>query len=502
MMVIALSLGVSPATFAQTGDLGQEASAPETRLDVLDLKNMDVNDVIKLISQKSGLNVASSRNVNGRVSVYLKDIDVYDALRIICESNGWAYDQQGNVIHVMTDQEYELKVGKSFSRNEQTKIVVLQNAQSKDLIPVLSQLKSQTGKLIADDRSNTLIMVESPEKIDEMMKLVKDLDAPVETKVIELVHAKAADAVTQIQEFLTTGIGKIKADERSNKVIITDTPKKQKEIATLIAAIDNRDPEVLIEAKILQIALDDTHKLGVDWQAVVSNAHSLTFTGNLDILASSDKRGEVSIGTVEADGYNALLHALDTVGRTNILSSPRIAALNNKEAKILVGSTEPYVTTTTTTPSTGPTTTAETVNFIDVGVKLYVTPRIHSDGFITMSIKPEVSSVIDTLTTSTNNSIPIVSTSEAETTVVVKDGSTIVIGGLMKNSSIDNVKEVPWLGRIPVLGYAFKNKSLALNNTELAILLTPRIITGDSDEEASTLNAKLPEDNLSAPETP
>ena len=171
--------------------------------------------------------------------------------------------------------------------------------------------------------------------------------------------------------------------------------------------------------------------------------------------------------------------ALETVGETNILSAPRIMVVNNKEAKILVGSTEPYVTTTTTTPSAGPTTTAESVNFIDVGVKLYVTPTIHEDDFITMKIKPEVSSVTSNLTTSNNNTIPIVETSEAETTVNVKDGVTVIIGGLIKEETINTTKQIPFLGKIPVLGMIFRSTNNSTSKTEIVIFLTPRIVTGD-----------------------
>lgn len=482
MMTICFMIlaGTGLRVFAQTPEAGTQA--PAARLDILDLKNMDVNDVLKLISQKSGLNVAASKNVAGRVSVFLKDIDVYDALRIICDSNGWAYQQDGGVIQVMAAQEYELKYGHAFGQDEQTKVVVLQNAQSKDVVGVLSQIKSQTGKVIADDKSNSLILIDRPSKVEEMERLVKGLDTPVETEVIELVHAKAADALTQVQESLTPGVGKIKADERSNKLIITDTARKLKDIKSILMQIDNKDPEVLIEAKIVQITLSDAHEMGVDWQAIISNTRSLTLTGNFDLLGTTDKRGEASIGTVSEDNYAAMIQALDTIGDTRILSSPRITTVNNKEAKILVGSTEPYVTTTTTTPSSGPTTTAETVNFIDVGVKLYVTPRIHSDGFITMQIKPEVSSVVDNLSTSTNNTIPIVQTSEAETTVSIKDGVTIVIGGLIKEESITTTKQIPVLGRIPIVKYAFRSKDDSLTSTEIAIFLTPHIVTGDVDD--------------------
>jgi general secretion pathway protein D len=177
------------------------------------------------------------------------------------------------------------------------------------------------------------------------------------------------------------------------------------------------------------------------------------------------------------------VEALETVGETNILSSPRIMAVNNQEARILVGSTEPYVTSTTTTPSSGPTTTAESVNFIDVGVKLYVTPTIHEDDFITMKIRPEVSSVTSNLTTSNNNTIPIVETSEAETVVNVKDGVSVIIGGLIKEEAINTTKKVPLLGNIPILGMAFRSTNNSKSKTEIVIFLTPRIVSGDVEDQ-------------------
>jgi len=177
------------------------------------------------------------------------------------------------------------------------------------------------------------------------------------------------------------------------------------------------------------------------------------------------------------------LEALETVGDTNILASPSVTSLNNQEAKILVGTTEPYVTTTTTTTSSGPATTAESVNFIDVGVKLYVTPAINQEKFIKMKIRPEISSVTDTLETSTNNKIPIVETSQAETTVMVKDGVTIVIGGLIKEEKVNTTNKIPVLGSIPVLGAAFRSVDNSTKKTEIVIFLTPRIISGEVPSE-------------------
>lgn len=451
-------------------------------LDVLDLKNMDILDVLKLISQKSGLNIVAGQNVKGRITVFLKDVEVREALRIIVEAYGWAYFQDGDIMRIMTDKEYEDRYGHRFGQTMETRITQLLFAKSSDVVAVLNQMKSSTGKIITDQNTGILILRDETRPLDEMEAIIRKMDAPIETRIFELSYAKAPEISAKVNEMLTPSTGSMKYDERSNRIIVSDTASKIKEVDHLIAAFDQKDKEVLIEAKIIQIALSDEYKLGVDWEAVVSDYHSLDLVSNFDVLGDTDKQGKVGIGTVAADGYKALVEALETVGHTDILSSPRVAVVNNKEAKILVGSTEPYVTTTTTTPSSGPTTTAESVNFIEVGVKLFVTPTIHEDNFITMKIKPEVSSVVKNVTTSNNNTIPVVETSEAETTVVVKDQATIVIGGLIKEEKIKTVKKVPVLGDIPVLGFIFRSKSDLARKTEIVIFLTPKIISGDAKE--------------------
>src|SRR3989344_5392029 len=381
------------------------------KIDVLDLKEMDIQDFLKFISQKSGLNVVSGPNVRGKITIYLKDIDIQDALKIILEANDLAYIEESQLIKVMTSKDFELRFGHKFGDDMTTKIIRLRYANVLDMVTILNQMKSLTGRVIFDHKSNTLVLMDNPGKLAEMDDLIKQIDVPIETEVFDLSYANVKDVAEKLSESMTLNVGRVKYDERSNRLVVTDTATKIRDIEKIIKAFDVKEREVLIEAKIIQIVLSDEHKMGVDWEAIVSNYHSLDLKGGFSVLTSSDKRGKVSIGTLSSGDYTFLLEALETVGKTNILSNPSITAINNKEAKILVGSTQPYVTTTTTTPASGPTTTAETVNFIDVGVKLFVTPTIHEDGFFTIKIKPEVSSVTSSLKTSNNNTIPIVETS-------------------------------------------------------------------------------------------
>lgn len=448
-------------------------------IDVLDLKNMDILDVLRLIAQKSGMNIVAGKNVTGRVNVYLKDIDSLKALEIIADANGWALAHEGDVIKVMTAAEFESKYGYKFGMDVETRVKKLEFTQAADMLAVLNQVKNTGGKVISDEKTGTLVLMDTPEKLDEMEKIIREMDVSVRSEVFTLSYAKAEDLSAKISEALTPGVGTMRFDARTNTVIVSDSLIRLNKIQQIIDAFDVKDREVLIKAKIIQVTLSDTHKLGIDWAAIVKDSKALTFTSDFDILTETDKKGKVSVGTLSEDQYTATLEALDTIGNTNILSAPSVTVVNNQEAKILVGSNEPYVTTTTTTPSSGPTTTAESVQFVEVGVKLFVTPTIHRDDFITMKIKPEVSSVTSNLTTSNNNTIPIVETSEAETTVMVKDGVTIVIGGLIKEENIIAKKRVPYLANIPVLGAAFRNNSDEVSNTEIAIFLTPNIITGD-----------------------
>lgn len=462
-----------------------EPSRKSIVVDILELKDMDISDVLKLISQKTGLNIVAGQNVRAKITIYLKNVDVRDALRIILESNDLAYFEEDGIIRVMTAKDYEMMYGHRFGEKTQVKIIQLKYANAADAAALLTQMKSINGKVIADEKSNTLVLMEIAENLKSMEAFLKEIDVPVMTKIFELNYAKAEDLSAKINESLTKNVGAIKFDKRSNKIIVTDTPQKIDQIESVIKAFDSKHQEVLIEAKIAQIALSDQYKMGVNWEAIVSNYHRLDLKNAFSLLNSTTNKGQLSIGTIASDDYTVLLEALDTVGTTNILSSPHITAINNEEAKILVGSTEPYVTTTTTTPATGPATTAEAINFIEVGVKLHVTPTIHKDDYITMKIKPEVSSVVRYLTTGNNNQIPVVETSEAETTVMVKNGVTIVIGGLIKDEKIESISKVPLLGDLPLVGFAFRGKDKLKRKTELVIFLTPKIITGDVPAETA-----------------
>ena len=473
----------------------------------LDIKGMEVTDVLKMLALRGGMNIVAGKNVRGKVTIFLKDVDIMDALEIILISNELAYDMKGSIINVMTDRDYEALYGERFQDKAKLKVIKLQYGKASEVSKALNQMKSRIGRIVTDDISNTIVIMDSPQTVSQMEQLVREMDMPTQTKVFALNYTKAETIKAKLEPLLTKGIGTIQIDERTNKVIITDLETNMKMIETAVTEFDEKTKEVLIDSKILQITLNDEYKAGINWDAVFAGIKTQlgmnfnVITGSLIPSTSTASGGGVHIGGLDTK-YNAeaMIKFLQTYGKTNLLASPRIVTINNEEAKILVGTNQPYATSQTTTPGTGASTTAYQITFLDLGVKLYVTPTINRDNFITMKVKPEVSSQGTPYTYGANaDKVPVVNTSQAETTVMVKDGATLVIAGLIENREEEEIKQVPGLGSIPGVGSFFRSRTRGNTDNpekkELVIFLTPHIISGDGAspevEKYSGLTDKL-----------
>ncbi|MBN2097037.1 MAG: secretin and TonB N-terminal domain-containing protein, partial [Candidatus Omnitrophica bacterium] len=454
----------------------------------LDIKGMDIIDVLKILAMRGNLNVVAGKNVRGKVTVFLKNVEVMDALEIILAANDLAYEQKGDIINVMSDKDYEQLYGETSYDKKEVKVIKLKYAKVMEVSKALNQIKTKIGKVIADEASNTVVLIDTSPSIKAMEEAVKTMDLSTLTKTFILNYAKAEDIEKKIKESLTKNIGELKIDERMNKVIVTDLPERVEYISRVIADFDERDKVVLIEAKIVSVTLSKDVGYGINWNNVfagidtISNTDlSINLTGVSETATFTYTRAH---GATEY-GDQIILRLLESIGKTNVLSTPRITVANNQEAKVLVGTKEAYVTSTIT-QSNGTTTTADNVQFVDVGVSLTVTPTITADGYINMQIKPEVSSAPTSLQLtnsdgSVRTSVPIVTTSEAETQLLIKDGTTIIMAGLMKDTRKDNAKKIPFLGDIPLLGNFFKSSGKEDSKTELVIFITPHIIGEGSD---------------------
>jgi MSHA type pilus biogenesis protein MshL len=488
----------SPASVAQPSDSSYQAPSIEEGLNqrmALDLRDLDIVDTLKFLAMKGGINIIAGKDVTGKVSLFLKNVTIKDALDIILLANNLAYEKRGDILYVMTEAEYKLAHGTNFKDTRKVRVFNLKYAKPESAFKTLDILKSDIGKVIVDEDSGTVVIMDTPEKIKEMERAVANLDQQNLTRTFSLQYAKAKD----VQAILSARLdvkktGTVSIDERNNQVIVTALPERLKEAEELIKGMDKRTKQVILEAKILKVILKDKFDMGVDWTKVINSMHKQSInvgsifdfpSGGADDPTTYFKFGMGGAG----HNYTVLVKLLQEFGETRNLSSPSIAVVNGQEARIHVGRTEAYVTTTIATGSTTSSTAAQ-VSFLDVGVLLMVTPLINDEGFITMKIKPEVSSVEDTLTykiaADVDNTVPLVASTTAETTVMVKDGMTVVIGGLRKDEKIKTVDKLPFLGDIPFVGAAFRKTSDHLEKDEIIVLITPHIITGDVPVVAET----------------
>lgn len=468
----------------------QGISEDSSDLISLDLKGMDIRDVMKILAQKSGFNIVVDTEVNKNVTLYVKDVSIMDVLDIVTLTNNLAYKQEGTLIRIMDDRKYESIHGQKFKDATKIEVVKLNYVNAGDAAKVLVQIKTNIGKIIPEEGSNSVVLIDIPENIEKMKKIITDMDIPLITEIFPLEYAKVELIKEKLSEMLTKGIGSMRFDERTNKIIVKDTPEKLEDIREVLKAFDERNREVTIDANIIQVTLSDKYSYGIDWLDI-AKAGSIKLTGdtNLSSGLSNVTPSTLTVATIGGH-YTQIISLLKTYGKADVLSRPRITVMDRQEAKILVGAKEPYVTSEVTTTTGGTYHTTDNVQFVDVGVNLVVVPQINREGFVTLKIKPQVSTSDSTKTVnlknpdgSTRTIVPYVTSSEAETTVIVKDNTSIIIGGLMKDTVTENRQKVPFLGDIPLLGKLFTATGKSKEKTELVILITPHIVGGDTVSE-------------------
>lgn len=503
-MFVGTGLGNSPPRAAGQEDFeifGLKPSNLEVGLSktiFLDLRDINVVDVIKFLASEGSINIVTSKNVQGRATLLLHQVSIRDALDIIVLSNQLAYETKNGIIYVMTEEEYLQLYGKNFNDQREILIRMLQYAKPDYVVSALQSIISSVGKVIIDEDSGTIVMIDTRQKLEEMDALVDQLERKVETRVVTLQYADATEVATALKAKLEgRKVGTIDADPRTNQLMVNAYPGRMQEILPMIDQLDRKTKVVMVNARILQVTINPKFDYGIDWRkALVKEdtwySRSLKMIGSFPIDSQLSTAGTVGIfqlGDQDDEDFVAEIKNLKQVSKTNVLATPRLMIINRQEAKINIGDTIPYVVTTTT--GTGNNVSiSEEIKFINVGISLAVTPIINDDGYITMRIRPEISSRTGTLTTPAKAQIPLVNTTFIESSVMVKDGVTIILGGLRRRDLSEDTKGVPYAMDIPILGHLFKNRKESAQNTEIVIFLTPKIISGAVNETGMPLAIK------------
>lgn len=395
----------------------------------IELNKVPVVDVLKMITEESGINMVIGDGVGGDISLKLRQVPWDQALVIIMKSKKLGYKRQGNILRILPIDEIKKE------EEEAAKI-----AESK-----------------------------------------KGLD-PLVVKVIPLSYAKESVLVPKLKEYLTEKRGKIIGDERTNSIVITDTEASIANITKLISSLDLPPPQVLIEGKIVEAKESFKRSMGVQWSfSGLDTRLTTTAKGPLNMRPNmgftSQPTGAfnfgLNVGTLDVLGsLNAQLALNEYEDKVKVISSPRIITLSNEAANIEQTTQEPLVSTTAL-PTGG---SGTSITYKDLKLKLDVTPQITADASVIMKVIVLRESKGATTKSSSGEEMFPVNTKRAETRVLVKNGQTAVIGGVYQSDASESQIGVPYLKDIPFFGTLFKGKVTDKGKSELLIFLTPRIL--------------------------
>lgn len=263
------------------------------------------------------------------------------------------------------------------------------------------------------------------------------------------------------------------ADTNTNSVIIVTSPQNREILQKILDQLDRIPEQVMIETLIVEASLDATNKLGVEWNFKGGSSAITSAFG----LAADTAQPQGMRYTLTAKEYSGFLSALKTDNRFEVLSTPRIFTSNNSEAEINISQSLPYVTNQRVDSNGN---YSYSYSFMDVGIVLTVTPRITSNGYVTM----DVTQTANDFVRYTDFNAPVVNQREAQTTVSVRDGETVVLGGIIKGSLSSTVNKIPILGDLPLLGAAFRSTSQIKSKTELLVFLSPKVVRDEADARA------------------
>jgi len=407
----------------------------------LSFRKADVHEVLTILNRESKLNFIIDPDVKGEVTVDLREVTLGKALDSLLVPLGLQYKRDANFIRV--------SLVKMQTRTFTLNYLSTNRGGS-------GMVSGNTGGGGGDQKKGTesFIKVKTSDDVDFWKGLVESLKA------------------------ISSEKGQIVVNKVSGSIIATDFPQKLASIAQFLEDTESTaQRQVMIEAKIIEVTLSDDYQLGLNWSSIarIGSAQG-TFT---QILSPANGIFRIGISDSNFPDFSLLLDAMSKQGKIDILSSPKISALNGQPAIIKVAREDVYWERATVSAGDGQIIGTSTPRWITVGILLKVTPQIDSNGSIIMDIHPSIREKVGEVTSPTGDVAPILDVRETNTVIRVKDGNTIVIAGLLQKKEIRDVSSVPFVGKIPFLGALFRKTVEQKKKTELVIMLTPKIVVGN-----------------------
>ena len=563
---------------------------PESGL-TLDFKDADIHALIKYISEATGRNFITDPTVKGKVTVYspvkISPDEAFETFVSILRVQGYAVQKSGTAYKIVPLKEglgqgEDAAVGRKMGSELETvvtQIVPLKVGVAAELAKILPSLlgkdyaisaytpsntlaltapapnvakamafleqveasdeeyakkgRPTVSLVLADERTNSLLIYGDPEAIGMARDAVGSLDIPTpkgkgDVHLISLSNAKAEDLAqvinTLVERQRAAGTEdqkpdtvlskdiKVVADKSTNSLVVTARPDEFEALSNIVAKLDVVRKQVFIEALIMEVSSEASFSFGINW-AIGGNTGDAAIVGGVSLnggavsLSSSGANktvslpAGVSIGAILKDAitvgntsYNiqSILNAVRGNSDVDVLATPQLLTLDNEEASVEVVDNIPFTKESTTRNDNDFTT--QSMDYKDVGVKLKITPRISDDGSLRLEVEQEVSRVTQGLITLTNGDQLVAPTTRkrlVKTTILLQDSQTAVIGGLLDDQKTYNQSEVPGLGSIPVLGWLFKSRNKKSTQTNLFIFITPKVIRNAADSADLTREKQL-----------
>jgi type IV pilus assembly protein PilQ len=425
------------------------------------LRGVPLAEAMRMLSRQARRNITVSQSVTATVTADVYQLSFEEVLEALLSPAGCTWIPRGKFVYVCTPEEQATVLNAGHIR--ELRVFELNFVPAADVLPIIKSLLSPTG----------VISSTTEPKVDGVALTAEDFDAALNNGLGGRSRA--------VGEFL----------------VVRDFPETLDEIAEVIAKLDRRPRQVLVEATILRARLDENNALGIDFNALAGidfRSIGATSTGGTNLVpgALPDYQFDNATGAtstefgaqVPAGGLTfglitnnvaMFIRALEEIVDLTIVANPKVLAVNEQLGRVIVGREDGYLTTTVTE-----TAAIQTVEFIETGTQILFRPFIANDGTIRMDIHPE-----DSSGGLTPDSLPFKDTTEVTTNVLIKDGHTLVIGGLFREVTTSRNAQIPWLGNLPIVGPLFRGRNDSAVREEVIVLITPHIIDGGADDQES-----------------
>lgn len=461
----------------------------------IDFVNADLIYVLKLLAKELDVNLVTDDSVTGSVTMSLKNVSAQTAMNIIIRMNGFKQKKLGSILFVGSDETMNAitpdVITYQPTGDVRIKVYRLENLSASDAV---STIKSSFPlvEAKASPNENAVVVNANTQMLAEIDTLIQGIDIPkpdtgTETgpkekvEVVRLKYATAEDSMTILKTLLGSDApATMEVDKRLNAVVFKGYEAQIEKAKTQLEDIDIPLQQVMISVKVVDLSETGGKSLGIDWQVgagdgtqplqwyEVSNNYPKTTPGFNPYVDGPADYATTPIGFFIRDPFvlRSAISLAVTKGEAKVLAAPRVAALDGEKATIHIGDKYPIVYYD---PRAG----QYQVIYVDIGIKLEVTPKISPDGYISTKINTTVSDLRELI----NNQYPRTTERTADLTIRVKDNNTIVIGGMLQESTRSNVKKVPFLGDVPILGQLFRQTTNDRSKSEVVIMITPKIIT-------------------------